>query len=48
VIKAAGCPGLKKLYEKAGLSVAAEIRITQLINGAGGIACATGILARDI
>jgi N-dimethylarginine dimethylaminohydrolase len=48
VIMAAGCPGLKRLYEKAGLRVAAEVKISQLINGAGGIACATGILSRDI
>jgi N-dimethylarginine dimethylaminohydrolase len=48
IIMPAGCPGLKALYMKAGLSVAAEIEISQLINGAGGLACATGILARAV
>lgn len=48
LIMPAGCPGLKTLYRKAGLSVAAEVNISQLINGAGGIACATGILARQV
>ncbi|MEI7530250.1 MAG: arginine deiminase family protein [Elusimicrobiota bacterium] len=40
IIMAAGCPGLKALYLKAGLSVAAEVEISQLVNGAGGLACA--------
>jgi N-dimethylarginine dimethylaminohydrolase len=48
VIMPAGRPGLEKLYRAAGISVAAEVEISQLINGAGGIACATGILSRDI
>ncbi|MFH1618494.1 MAG: arginine deiminase family protein [bacterium] len=47
IIMPSGCPGLKKLYHKAGILVAAETDISQLINGAGGIACATGILSRD-
>lgn len=46
IIMTAGCPETRTLYEKAGLTVAAEISIDQLINGAGGLACATGILAR--
>lgn len=46
IVMAAGCPETRTLYEKAGLTVAAEIAIDQLINGAGGLACATGILAR--
>ena len=48
IIMPSSCPGLKKLYLSAGLSVAAEVGISQLINGAGGIACATGILSRDL
>jgi N-dimethylarginine dimethylaminohydrolase len=48
LIMPAGCPGLRKLYEAAGLTVAAEVAIPQLINGAGGLACATGILARAV
>ena len=42
------CPGLKRLYEANGITVAAGVDITQLLNGAGGIACATAILAREI
>lgn len=48
LIMPSGCPALKALYRRAGLTVAAEAAISQLINGAGGIACATGILAREV
>ncbi len=48
VIMPSGCPGLKKLYLSAGLAVAAEVEIGQLINGGGGIACATGIISRSV
>lgn len=48
VIMPAHCPDLKRLYTASGITVAAEIDITQLLNGAGGLACATGILAREI
>lgn len=41
------CPETKRLYQQAGLEVAAELEISQLINGAGGLACATGVLARQ-
>lgn len=47
IIMSAGCPQTKKLYERAGIKIAAEVRVTQLVNGNGGIACATGILARE-
>jgi N-dimethylarginine dimethylaminohydrolase len=46
ILMTAGCPETKKLYLEAGLKVAAELELSQLINGAGGLACATGILAR--
>ncbi|NVN98077.1 MAG: hypothetical protein HXX17_02060 [Geobacteraceae bacterium] len=46
IFMTAGCPQTKTLYEKAGIEVAAELHISQLINGAGGLACATGTLAR--
>lgn len=46
VIMPRGCPGLKRIFRKAGICVAAEAGISQLINGAGGLACATGILSR--
>lgn len=47
IIMNADCPETKGLYLKAGLTIAAEIRMTQLINGAGGLACATGIISRE-
>jgi N-dimethylarginine dimethylaminohydrolase len=48
IIMPANCPGLKRLYLASGITVAAEIEIGQLLNGGGGLACATGILAREI
>lgn len=47
IIMAAGCPETKDIYLKAGIAVVAELQISQLINGAGGLACATGTLARN-
>lgn len=47
IIMAAGCPQTKTIYERAGIEIAAEVEITQLINGGGGLACATGILSRS-
>jgi len=46
IIMANNCPETKKLYIRAGLTVAAELELTQLMNGAGGLACATGIISR--
>ncbi len=46
IIMPAGCLRTKKIFKRHGIEVVAEARITQLINGAGGLACATGILAR--
>lgn len=40
------CPDLKKLYIKNKIKVLAELDITQLLAGAGGLACATGVIAR--
>ncbi|HXS99181.1 MAG TPA: arginine deiminase family protein [Elusimicrobiota bacterium] len=40
------CPVLKRAYAAAGIAVAAEVAIPQLRRGAGGIGCATGVLAR--
>ena len=48
IVMPTNCPDLKRLYETNGMTVAAEIDINQLLNGAGGLACATGILAREI
>ncbi len=46
IIMPAGCPRTKIIFKRHGIKVAAEISITQLIKGGGGIACTTGILAR--
>jgi N-dimethylarginine dimethylaminohydrolase len=46
IIMTANCPETRALYQKAGINIAGEIELAQLINGAGGLACATGILAR--
>jgi N-dimethylarginine dimethylaminohydrolase len=48
VIMPEGCPRLKAALERQGIRVAAEIRITQLLNAAGGIACASAPLSRQL
>lgn len=48
VIMTSACPDTKKIYRAAGLTIAAELELTQLIAGAGGLACATGIVARSV
>ena len=48
IVMPVNCPELKRLYTACGITIAAEIGIDQLLNGAGGLACATGILAREI
>ncbi len=47
IIMTAGCPETRQLFIAAGLTVAAELDISQLINGAGGLACASGIVRRE-
>jgi N-dimethylarginine dimethylaminohydrolase len=46
ILMTAGCPETRSLFEEAGLTIAAELELTQLLQGAGGLACATGIVAR--
>jgi N-dimethylarginine dimethylaminohydrolase len=41
------CPELKAHYLKNKIKVLAELDITELLAGAGGLACATGIIARE-
>ena len=48
IVMAAGCPETKKLFLRAGVTVAAEVPIDQLTRGGGGIACATGIISRNL
>jgi len=47
VIMTAACPETKHIYLDAGIDVVAELAISQLINGSGGLACTTGTLARS-
>lgn len=47
VLMAAGCPMTRTLFAEAGLTIAAELDIAELIKGAGGLACAAGIIARS-
>lgn len=47
VLMPANCPNLKDLYVKNGIETL-ELEIDELRKGAGGIACATGILAREL
>jgi len=47
IIMTAACPETRQLYLDAGLTIAAELQISQLINGAGGLACAAGIVSRE-
>lgn len=47
IIMPAGCPRIKKIYESYRIKIAAEIQISQLINGGGGLACATTAIARE-
>ncbi|MDD5669263.1 MAG: arginine deiminase family protein, partial [Candidatus Omnitrophica bacterium] len=46
IVMPSGCPETRKIYERAGITVVGEISVTQLINGGGGLACASGILSR--
>lgn len=48
IIMAKNCPKSKAYFEKNGLNVTAEVEISQYISAAGGIACATGILGREL
>ncbi len=47
LVMPSGCPGLGRLYRRAGLHVAAEVPAAELLKGGGGLACATGILWRE-
>ena len=47
IVMTAGCPETRKLFVQSGVEIAAEIDLTQLMRGAGGLACATGITGRE-
>lgn len=44
IIMPAGCPLTRRIYERNGIKIRAQLKVPQLINGAGGLACATGII----
>jgi N-dimethylarginine dimethylaminohydrolase len=46
IVMSAGCPATRKLFEQAGIKIAAEAPAVQLAHAGGGLACAAGILAR--
>jgi N-dimethylarginine dimethylaminohydrolase len=46
IVMVAGNPETKLLYENHKIDVAAEVDVSELLKGAGGIGCATGILSR--
>lgn len=48
IVMAAGNPGTKSLLEDNGIEVVEELEVSELIKGAGGIGCTTGILHRDL
>lgn len=48
IIMPTNCPATKEIFKRHNIEVAVEMEINQLINGAGGIACATGILERSL
>lgn len=47
IMMAAGNPGAKHIYKDNGIDVVAESDVTELLKGAGGLGCATGILYRQ-
>lgn len=47
VIMPSHCAETEKIYKQNNIEVIACIKISQLINGAGGLACATAILSRS-
>ncbi|MGQ4516558.1 arginine deiminase family protein [Streptomyces sp. DW26H14] len=47
VVMPAGVPQVREAFDAAGIEVAAEVAIDELLGAAGGIGCATGILSRD-
>jgi len=48
IIMPANCPQLRALYKQNGLTVVEEVPFEQGLNAAGGLACATGILSRQL
>ncbi len=47
IIMPANCLQTKRIYQNHGIEVVAETAIDQLINGGGGLGCATGVISRE-
>ena len=47
IIMAQGCPQARKMFERAGIRIAAQAPAVQLARAGGGLACSVGILARS-
>jgi N-dimethylarginine dimethylaminohydrolase len=47
VVLPAGCQETRKLLEREGVEVAAEVEVSEYVAMAGGPCCATGVLARE-
>jgi N-dimethylarginine dimethylaminohydrolase len=47
ILMTAACPETKEIYVREGLEIVAELELTELMKGAGGLACATGIISRE-
>lgn len=48
VVMIEGSPVLERLLTRHGITIAASVAVPQLLRGAGGIACATAVLSRDL
>jgi N-dimethylarginine dimethylaminohydrolase len=48
IVMPANCRNLRSLYESYGIQIAAEVPVSQYLNAAGGIGCATGVLSRTL
>jgi len=48
IVMVAGNQAMRRLYEDNGIEVAAEVEVSELLKGAGGLGCATGILSRQV
>jgi len=46
IVMVAGNSEVKRIYEKNGIEVVTEVEVSELLKGAGGLGCATGILNR--
>lgn len=47
IIMVGGNEKTKDIFKKSGITILAEVKVDELLKGAGGIGCATGILERE-